>query len=65
MNVSQVKYSKLATSIGNTAIHHMLLSWSQHPEKLTILTCQKHSLTNKSVIFVFLMLSFTPEPLKV
>lgn len=65
MNVSQVKYSKLATSIGNTAIQHMLLSWSQHPGKLTILTCQKHSLTKRSMIFVLLMLSFTPEPLKV
>lgn len=65
MNVSQVKYSKLATSIGNTAIQHMLLSWSQHPGKLTILTCQKHSLTKRSMIFVLLMPSFTPEPLKV
>lgn len=65
MNVSQVKYSKLATSIGNTAIQHMLLSWSQHPEKRTILTCQKRILRNGSVIFVLLMLSFTPEPLSV
>lgn len=65
MNVSQVKYSKLATSIGNTAIQHMLLSWSQHPEKQTILTCQKRILRNRSVIFVLLMPSFTPEPLTV
>lgn len=65
MKVSQVKYTKLAKPIGNTAIQHMLLSWSQHPEKLTIPTCQKHSLTKRSVICVLLMASLTAEPLKV